>query len=786
MKWRNVCFTFVFSLVTAAILSGTGYAAFNNDPYHISLTPRDDDHWYTWYQYNTPDENRDDIARAVDPNCGERFYAVRQHLLRGGRVVLLVGGYGSWGSPSAWERPIATYVNDNLDAVVIQVNYEEIDSAIYSHSFMKGVERVFLTVMKAKSAGAGAIRIYAHSEGADIASRVVAIMASPTDIPVHRRDFWSWWWGQGNPDWFEGAFGFGIPAIAGVNAMATPPTDEYGRRGGFYRYQGWYNGFYYGNKFVLFNRTSDPATYGGVSQVFLSGTSSHDYTGVFSYPDFVKAFEWALIMPTNTFGGSFGDGAYVDRSAGGTYDFTSVHFIPFIPSSSEVGRCRITVSCAPPNNPNPAVSEETWVQLVFYNRDGSYHHQKWIHLSENGSGDVVDPLPEKGGSAIIFSWEQVAVVVSYEREDANRFYAATYPSERYPSTTNYIPFLAKGSNAGRGLRQTTEMVLFNPSSFMGTWAEVIYHNEAGGGGFDTKYYWIPASGSIRLSSTDLPEGWRSSYGTLASAVVRSEGPLCGVVRNRVGIADYDTGKIRGQHEESNYRIFSTRGTAKVYAPYLVAGNGSDTGLVIYNTSPEEVSFRITYYAAGGARVAASESISLSALSHVVFLASSHLRSLGAGSGSFEGNAVIGMDKWETGTLVAVSQVVTPAGIEMHEGIPDGSNWYRKRPEVVEIPLVGSREGVWRSDVNVVNASSAFETVKLWIHDETGDNSGSLQSGIYGNSSVHFTLTGMGPTKLSAAAEGTQQKRPGAGVQNERQGIQKPEVSDFLQGYAAWW
>lgn len=140
----------------------------------------------------------------------------------------------------------------------------------------------------------------------------------------------------------------------------------------------------------------------------------------------------------------------------------------------------------------------------------------------------------------------------------------------------------------------------------------------------------------------------------------------------------------------------------------------------------------------------------------------------------------------TGTLATVSQVVTPAGIAMHEGIPDGSHWYQKRPDVADIPLLRDETGQWRSDVNVVNTSSAFENVKLWLHNETGDSTWSLQSGVNGNSSVHFSLTGMGPTKLSANAEGTRQKRVGASVQLERQGIQKPRITDFLYGYSAWW
>jgi hypothetical protein len=115
--------------------------------------------------------------------------------------------------------------------VVLQVNYQDAFSPWYIHSFKKGVDRTTMMVLKARKAGAGKIRIYGKSQGSDVTARVVAIMAGPSETRVHHRDWFSWWRGQGNPDWFEGGFLFGNPAGLGVGnitvtSYAAPPADE--------------------------------------------------------------------------------------------------------------------------------------------------------------------------------------------------------------------------------------------------------------------------------------------------------------------------------------------------------------------------------------------------------------------------------------------------------------------------------------------------------------------------------------------------------------------------------
>jgi hypothetical protein len=200
---------------------------FYTDPLNIPTTPGDDE-WYE-YEAKSVEQNRNEIALVVDPSNGDKAQAVREHLARGGRVVLLVCGLGNWGTgPSGWERPIATYANDYLDAVVLRVNYGIGNVGfIYQLSFSKGVDRVTQMVLKARKAGSNRIRLYGHSEGSDVSAKVVAIMASPTNRWVYMKGLFGSWYGQGNPDWFEGGFGFGNPADVGICTPTVPPPASF-------------------------------------------------------------------------------------------------------------------------------------------------------------------------------------------------------------------------------------------------------------------------------------------------------------------------------------------------------------------------------------------------------------------------------------------------------------------------------------------------------------------------------------------------------------------------------
>jgi len=770
---------------------------FYNDPYQIRLTPGDDS-WFL-YENKTTAQNLREISLAIDPANGPKAQAVQAHLANGGRLVILVGGYGSWGSPSAWERPIITYVNDFLNAVVLQVNYQDSFSNWYIHSFKKGVDRVTQLVLKARRAGAGKIRIYGHSQGSDITARVVAIMASPLGTPVHQRNFFSWWEGQGNPDWFEGGFGFGNPAGLGVlgitvTSYAAPPPDERGRRGGFYRYEGKYNGFYYGRKLVLFNRVSDPATYGGITDAVQLGTSAHNYRGVFSYPGFLPAFEAALDpnrTPANTFDPAYGDGAYVDRSAGERFDFTDVHFIPFIPSAGEVPHFTLTVANVAGNN--PLVQEVSQVLVSFYDPSGRHHHDEWIDLPENGSFDIMNPMPDTGGSAIVFATEEIAVVINYAFEGDSRYFAAAYPSEAYPSRTLYIPFLAKGWVYGQyDWRQTTEMVLFNPGSDTAN-AGVTYYNATPGreSAQRTVYYSIPARGSLRLQSTDLPGEWRSpsGWGTLASGVVRSNKPLSAVVRNRIGSVGLYTGTVYRQHSESNYRVFTTRGQDKVYAPLLTTGqNNSESALVVQNTGEQEVTFTVRYYLADQGFLTSSPQQILPPWSMKVLTPPRSLT---------EGSAVVQVDSpINMGKVALVSQVISLTGAELHEGIPQGVYWYQKRPDVVDLPFIRDQRwqqnAVWNGEVNVVNMGTSQEEVFIRFHDQDGRTSyTSIHQQVSPDGSANFSRTGEMPDYIppnlfagSGKVEGSRQKRLGAAVHITRGNVGAHQAD--LLGYGAWW
>ncbi len=776
------------------VFHGQGWAAFYSDPYRVPLTPATSD-WFE-YQNKTVGENQDEIALVVDPTNGDKAEAVRRHLQKAGRVVILVGGYGSWGSPSSWMRPIVTYVNDILDAVCIQVNHQDSLSNWYIHSFKRGVDHTLLLALKARAAGAGRVRIYGHSQGSDITGRVVAIMVSSPSLAVHQRDFFSWWYGQGNPGWFEGGFGFGNPAGLGiggitVTSQVAPPPDQDGRRGGFYRYDWWYNGFWYLGKYVLFNRWSDPATYGGVIDVARYGTSAHDYTGVFSYPDFMAAFEAALYpwrTPTNTSDKSFGYAAYVDRGAGKNYDFTSVHFVPFLPSSQETSHCAITVGNA---------SQDRWNYFIarFHDCHGVFQREQSGWLAPNGSNEVRCPAMGTAGNAVVFVSEPVTAVISddYDRETIH--YGAAYPSEAFPSREVHIPFLAKGWIYGlNSWRQSTEIVLFNPNSGSAR-ANMTYYNATEcatnpstcGAPAQARFSRvIPPFGSVRVPSggpvdSALPSEWMSSrgWGVLASATVHSDLPLAAMVTNRAGVVSNFTGTVDQVWAEGNYRTFAARGANKVYVPLLKRGtsNSYQTAFIVQNTGEQNLAFVIKYYRSDGGLISTTSEYALSPHTMRVFGP--------PGQVERDGSAVIEITYPRSGqTLAAVTQTAALNGLEITEGIPDGAGWYQERPDLVYLPLIRAEQGRYDSETNVVNMGSSQQAARVNYYKASGTFFGtSLTKVVSSESSAHFWV---GNTYLygSGTAEGSEHNRSGAAVQINQLDI--PTGRDALKGYSGWW
>lgn len=800
-------------------VAGPGHgASFYNDPYDIPTTPGDD----AWFAYETKsvEQNRDEIARVVDPSNGAKAQAVRDHLARGGRVVLLVCGLGNWGTgPSGWERPIATYANDYLDAVVIRVNYGiGLIGYAYPLSFNKGVDRVTQMVLKARKAGSNLIRLYGHSEGSDVSAKVVAIMASPTNRRVHPRGLTGMWNGQGNPDWFEGGFGFGNPAdvglcyptvpalpptCIGLTSAAAPPPDAIKLRGGFFRYTGEYNGNYYGNKYVLFNRKTDPANTGLGFTFFLIagmvGTSAHDYRGVFSLPEFMAEYEAALnpaLRPANASGFLWGDGAYVDRDAGERFDIGNVHWIPYIPGGAEMSQATLTVTNNPPNGP-PTSREVAHVRIRFYEGRGNQIDERIFSLEEYGSREITNPLGARSaGAAILFTNEQVGVVTRYSHEDGRRYFSAAYPSESYPSRTLYIPFLAKGLSYGRNhWRQTTELILFNPNPWEAQVA-VTYFN--GTPGIPTAEHRVSRSlrgyETLRLSSMDLPSGWSSGDGVLASAVVHSDIPLTGMVRNQIGYVGSSTGTVYTQYGEGNYRVFSTRGSKKIFAPFLkVSPQDYESILYVQNTSDRPVSFAIRLYGNGGARWDTIPSQSLPPYGLKAIPISPHVPS------SFVGSAVLEVTSPSTGTLALAVMLVSANGAEAHEGIPEGTHTYQKRNDIAQLPLVLDQRvqtgAQWDAEINVVNMGSASESVVVKYRRPDGAEVHSVPRSIESEKNVNLSSPGELPDYVppylfngSAVVEGTRnQKRLGAAVEIKRLDMQyNKDFYDITMGYSAWW
>ncbi|MCX5909838.1 MAG: hypothetical protein NTY64_22350, partial [Deltaproteobacteria bacterium] len=556
--------------------------------------------------------------------------------------------------------------------------------------------------------------------------------------------------------------------------------------------------------YALFNRASDYAPNGTfIYDALHIGTSAHNYQGVFSYPDFVAEFESVLDparKPANVGPGQgFGDGAFVDRDAGNEFDFTNVHFVPFIPNttgSSPMTQSILTIVNYPPNG-IPLANETAGVLVRYYDSSGAFQRQENFYLAENASRDLVNPLAQ-GGSAVIFSSEQVGAIASYNSDYSCCYYGAAYPSESYPARTLYAPFLTKGVPYNfSGWYQTTEMILFNFSGQNAS-VEVAYYNGTPNAspGEARNTYTIPAYGSLRVASTNLPSSWSAGSGVLASAVIHSNTPLSGMVRNLIGDADAQ-GVVYRIRAESNYRIFTTRGKNKMFTPLLKTG-GTDnysSSVIVQNTGETPVSFYFLFTPAGTSNGVYSPGVfTLPPKTMKVYSVSDYV------SPGFSGTATLNLTTDPSvGTVALIAQVISSQGAEANEGIPDGIHWYQKRKDAVIIPFLpnqyqaGSTD--WHSEFDVVNKDAAQDDyVHIDYHNPDGGVSKTIPNRLVREDScIHYEgnndLPGPNPPAAfsgSAAVLGTNLKHLGATVQINRWGKRGVSYHDILMGYSAWW
>jgi len=202
-----------------------GYAPPITDTNNIPWTSQDG----TWLSVRGADTDAWDIANRAASAGTQSAQSIHDFLRGGGTVYLLIPGYNPGGnslSRSDWEVPAADYlqVSNSGRVLIMELDYWR-TNLIYGWAFDDGQSKAQRFANKAKSAGAGQIIVYGHSLGADVTGRVTQDNAN-----VNR------------------GYGFGIPCFSSW----APKNKGKGSYQGFHRENS--------NKFIVFDRTSDPAS----------------------------------------------------------------------------------------------------------------------------------------------------------------------------------------------------------------------------------------------------------------------------------------------------------------------------------------------------------------------------------------------------------------------------------------------------------------------------------------------------------------------------------------------
>jgi hypothetical protein len=146
----------------------------------------------------------------------------------------------------------------------------------------------------------------------------------------------------------------------------------------------------------------------------------------------------------------------------------------------------------------------------------------------------------------------------------------------------------------------------------------------------------------------------------------------------------------------------------------------------------------------------------------------------------------------------IPQNISPSGVTFYEGVPDGAYWYKKRSEIVDLPLIRDQRWQanteWDSGINVVNMADGWEWIRIRYHKPNGGET--LVTGwklVSPHSSVTFWGNGELPNPVppalfegSGKVEGSWQKKAGATVQVLRSGKEQKTYHDLLFSYSAWW
>lgn len=226
-----------------------GYAPPLTDAGNIPWTSQDSG----WLSTKGADADAWDIANRAATSGSQSAQSIHDFVRSGGTLYLFVPGYNPLGnsqSRSDWEVPLADYLNisNNNHVLIMELDYWR-TNIIYGWAFSDGVGKAKSFINKARSAGAGQVIVFGHSLGADVLGQVTQDQANVTR-----------------------GYGFGIPCFS-----TWAPKNK-----GYAYYQGLHK--INGGKYIVFDRTSDPASGDNCTIALLGNWSSnfgsvpgHDY-----------------------------------------------------------------------------------------------------------------------------------------------------------------------------------------------------------------------------------------------------------------------------------------------------------------------------------------------------------------------------------------------------------------------------------------------------------------------------------------------------------------------------
>lgn len=237
------------------------------------------------------------------------------------------------------------------------------------------------------------------------------------------------------------------------------------------------------------------------------------------------------------------------------------------------------------------------VTVTYFYADGTFAASQNTNLQPNAtwSTSLYSWFNNFQGTAIVDGSEDISVVV--ETLYNGDLLAGAYPGETSADTRLFAPLvLYNWPSLKPGARQTSQLVLHNPSAQTASVTLTFYDSDgSGSGSFAHTLSLAPGAQSVIDPATIGLPIWNASFNaTLAAAVIDADQTLAVVVRNTASDAS-------GTSLFGTYRAFTSASAGNSTFLPLVAKQyyTYDTGMQIQNISSGNTSFQVKYYDAAG-------------------------------------------------------------------------------------------------------------------------------------------------------------------------------------------